>query len=166
MKKLVLGLTAMIGVAGLFAAKSMTYAGETKRVQTVESWTQEGDEAAWDAWRENLLLALESDERYVTAEAAAEAYDGEDEDERAALIAILDKIHRKTARDVYEDHFGLWEGDAEELDDLLGREVNNFAQACADFATEECGFKGVKSVTVVDTDDEKSCKIECKKAKK
>ena len=159
MKKLVLVLMAMIVVVGLFVATSMTQAGEIKRVRTLETSTQEGDEAAWDAWREDLRIALESDEQYGPAEAAVETDEGEDEDERARLVAIRDVIYGKIARVVYENHFGAWEGTDGEFDELLAGKVGPI-QECAKVALETCGKGKVCSVGVAS----ESCKFVCQDA--
>ena len=148
MKKLVLGLMAMIGVAGLFVAKSTTYAGETKRAQTVESWTQEGDEAAWDAWREDFQAALELDEQYQAADLAVKTDEGDNEEESAMLEALRDDNYGEIAKIVYQKHFGAWEGTDEEFDELLNAADTDPIVKCATQALKVCGAGKVCSFKI------------------
>ena len=153
MSKLLVGMMT-IGVAfGFLTAESVLYAGQVEPVEATEWQTQDEETAAHDAWRADLASAVAADEEYAAAEAAIEAYDGEDKEEHARLETVRDEIYYEMARPVYEDHFGPWEGDDEEFvvflqSDDEAENQRKMVAVCTNNAIKACGEGKVKSVTV------------------
>jgi len=163
MKGMLAGMVAVGLALGLLAVTSAIYAGDGKQIETAELQTQdELDVAAWEAWRTDLAGAIAADEEFTAATAAVEAYQGEDEHERARLESVRDEIYYEIARPVYEDHFGPWEGTDDDFvvflrSDDAQEQRKNYAE-CTTQAIRACGQGKVKSVTVTDGG---GCSFEC-----
>lgn len=130
---------------------------DVARAAWVAKWEQDLAEngAAWDAWRDDFKLATESDAAYAVAVEAVQAVEFDpsfDPDQYAALVTVRNAELSRIAREVYEQHFGLWPGgDAEfgVLVQLLGDGDNlTSIRACAFQARKACGEGNVSFVRV------------------
>jgi len=138
------------------------------RAGWIAKWEVELKEnaAAWDAWRDDLKLAIESDAAYaaaVDAVRAAEFAPSFDSNVFAALVVVRDEQYRSVARHTYEKRFGRWQGDEAEfavlveLANAAGGGSGNIA-ACADAAVAVCGEGRVSKVTA---SVEGACSVIC-----
>lgn len=149
MKKSLMGIGAMMLVAGLIAGTSLIHAGQPKPSVDAGGQTQDEGNTPGEEWHASLSAVLETHEAYTAAEDRLEAFNREVEQKRARLKTALDEIYYKLARSVYQDHFGPWEGDDDEFIALLAAADQVAAiRGCTAKAIKECGKGNVKTVEV------------------
>ena len=152
-------IVSMMLVAGLVAGTTLVYAEQTNSSESVRGLSQAEDDTALVEWHAALSAILETDKEYSAAEKRLNAFDGVDEAEKATLKTALDETYYKVARTVYEDRFGVWEGDDEEfIAILLALDQENVVRQCTDSAIETCGAGYVKKVEVTEAG---ACIIHC-----
>ncbi len=167
--RLFVGLMTVGVVLGLFATKSLLYAGETGQVKTAAQQMQVEDaelQAQFEAvklqaqavedgvaladWQFDFSEFLDKDEQYVAASAAVDAYEGDDDVEYARLESVRDEVYNEIARYTYEERFGRWEGSDDEFSALLAAVDPQPVRirVCVKGAIEACGQGKVKTVKV------------------
>lgn len=173
---------AVVGVVVLLVAVSLTAGQNAQRSERPEKvyaldspvrdawvakWEAQMDQnaAAWEAWRDDVKLAVETDEAYLAATDAVEAVplnESLDPDAYEALVIATDEQYRRVALRIYEVHFGPWQGSESEFDVVLelasGGKNDRTIRECSDAAIYVCGKGKIKSVDVSEDGD---CLILC-----